>query len=118
MINNYDLFNPRPYGYYHQITSNDGKIKLHELDREFLFIFAISTLARYKVNTWNKMLSGKESDVIIKISEYLQTIQSIFPNFVLNSLLNKFHIFVPIGFMGKDTINRIINEHFKSAGMF
>jgi len=113
MINYYDLFNPKLYGYGILINSNQGKVKLHELDREFLFIFAISTLARYKVNTWSTILSGKESDIVIKINEYLQTVQSIFPNLILNNLLNDTHIFVPIGFMGKDKVAKIINDRFK-----
>jgi hypothetical protein len=120
MINYYDLFNPKTYGYGISINSKQGKVKLHELDREFIFIFAISTLARYKVNTWSTILSGKDSDMVIKISEYLQTIQSIFPNLILNNLLNYTLIFVPIGFMGKDKVSKIIyddqSKHIGSYG--
>ena len=115
LISYSDLFSYGKHGGYNiEITNSDGKkIKLGELDREFLFIFAISTLSRYHVNAWSKILSGKDSDTIIKITEYLQTTQSIFPNMVLNELLNSNHIFVPIGFMGKDTVNSIFDEKLR-----
>jgi hypothetical protein len=62
--------------------SSNSIVDLHELDREFLFMFAISTLARYKVDEWSTMLDGKESDLILRIQEYIQTILSSFPNIV------------------------------------
>lgn len=110
--------NQKLYGSRISVDSKQGKVNIHELDREFIFIFAISILARYKVNKWSTILSGKDSDMVIKISEYLQTVQSIFPNLVLNNLLNQTHIFVPIGFMGKDKVDGIINEKFKHFGSY
>ena len=62
---------------------------LHELDREFLFIFGISILSRYKVSEWNEILSGKYSDKVIKFQRYLQTTQLLFPNLIINHLLDK-----------------------------
>jgi hypothetical protein len=120
LISFFDLFTYRRYGNNIEIASNDKTIRLHELDREFLFTFAISTLSRYNVNIWSNILAGKDSDLIIKITEYLQTTQSMFPNLILNKLLNSNHIFVPIGFMGKDTINKIVEERERRglAGMY
>jgi hypothetical protein len=69
-------------------TSGDT-ITIHELDREFLFIYGISTLARYKVNDWSELLSGKYDDQIIKIQRYLQATQILFPNLIINYLLDK-----------------------------
>jgi len=69
-------------------TSQDT-FTLHELDREFLFIFGISILARYKVNEWNELLSGKYSDHVIKIQRYLQASQLLFPNLVINYMFDK-----------------------------
>lgn len=69
-------------------TSQDI-ITLHELDREFLFIYCISTLARYKVNDWSELLSGKYNDQVIKIQRYLQTTQLLFPNLIINYLFDK-----------------------------
>jgi hypothetical protein len=68
---------------------SQNTITLHELDREFLFIFGISVLARYEVNEWNEILSGKYSDKVIKIQRYLQTVQLLFPNLIVNYLLDK-----------------------------
>lgn len=61
-------------------------IVLEELDREFLFIFGLSTLARYRVNEWNETIAGKTSETILRIQEYLDSIQSFFPNLILNIL--------------------------------
>jgi hypothetical protein len=68
---------------------SQNTMTLHELDREFLFIFGVSILARYKVNEWNELLSGKYSDKVIRIQRYLQTTQLLFPNLVINNLLDK-----------------------------
>jgi hypothetical protein len=69
-------------------TSQDI-IALHELDREFLFTYGISTMARYRVNEWSELLSGKYGDQVIKIQRYLQTIQLLFPSLIINYLLDK-----------------------------
>jgi hypothetical protein len=45
-------------------TSN--QITVSELDREFIFLYAIATLARYRVNEWTAIISGKDNDLILK----------------------------------------------------
>jgi hypothetical protein len=57
-----------------------------ELDREFMFIFALSTLARYRVNEWDEIISGKRSNLIAKVRRYLGSLQLLFPNLILNEL--------------------------------
>ena len=69
------------------------EVPLHELDREFIFIFALSTLARYRVNEWVEIISGKKSDLILRIRRYLQAVELLFPNLVLNELYEKVLLF-------------------------
>ena len=47
--------------------NSNNKIAVNELDREFIFLFAIATLARYRVNEWTSIMSGEDSDLISKI---------------------------------------------------
>ena len=70
-----------------QKTGN--QIIIEELDREFIFVFALSALSRYRVNDWDKIISGKSSNLISKIRRYLQTVQLLFPNFILNELYGR-----------------------------
>lgn len=72
---------------------NKKEVALHELDREFIFIFALSTLARYRVNEWIEIISGKKSDLILRIRRYLQTVEVLFPNLILNELYEKVLLF-------------------------
>lgn len=69
------------------------EVSIHELDREFIFLFGISTLARYRVNEWNDILSGRNNDLILKIQRYLQSVQLSFPNLILNILYDKIFLF-------------------------
>lgn len=69
------------------------EVSIHELDREFIFLFGISTLARYRVNEWNDILSGRNNDLILKIQRYLQSVQLSFPNIILNILYDKIFLF-------------------------
>jgi hypothetical protein len=69
------------------------EVSMHEMDREFIFVFALSTLARYRVNEWIEIISGKRSDLIIKIRRYLQAVELLFPNLVLNELHEKVLLF-------------------------
>lgn len=62
------------------------EVPLHELDRAFLLVYGLSTLARYKVNQWNETIAGKKNDLIRKIDRYMSSIQILFPNMVLNQL--------------------------------
>lgn len=75
-----------PANYQIRNLNNNEKVGITELDREFLFMFALSSLARYRVNEWNEIVRGKENQLIIRIQRYLQSIQMIFPNLVLNLL--------------------------------
>jgi hypothetical protein len=68
-------------------------VQLLELDREFIFIFALSTLARYRVNDWIEIISGRKSDLILKIRRYLQAVELLFPNLVLNELFEGVYLF-------------------------
>jgi hypothetical protein len=84
---------------------NRKEVALHELDREFIFIFALSTLARYRVNEWVEIISGKDSDLILKIRRYLQAVELLFPNLVLNELYEKVLLFYePARIGGPDDI--------------
>jgi hypothetical protein len=87
---------------------NKKKVALHELDREFIFIFALSTLARYRVNEWIEIISGKKSDLILKIRRYLQAVEVLFPNLILNELYEKILLFYePARTGGPDDILRL-----------
>jgi hypothetical protein len=79
-----------------------SEIKIDELDREFIFIFALSTLARYRVNDWAEIISGKRSNLIVKIRRYLQSVELLFPNLVLNELHEKILMFYEPARMGGD----------------
>jgi hypothetical protein len=79
-------------------------VSIHELDREFIFVFALSTLARYRVNEWIETISGKRNDLIIKIRRYLQAVELLFPNLVLNELHEKVLLFFEPPIVGGDVV--------------
>lgn len=85
-------------------------VNIHELDREFLFIYIISTLARYRVNEWNNILTAKDSDDVFKIQNYLNSIQLIFPNLILNYLFDTKFTFVPLSYFDRNDIEKIFDE--------
>jgi len=60
------------------------EVIIHELDREFLFTFALSSLSRYKVNEWNYFIVGSKTDLIIDIQRYMKSIEVFFPTLVLS----------------------------------
>ena len=64
-------------------------IDIYELEREFLFSFVLSVLARYQISKWMDILSAKKDKSIIKIRRYYESIQLLFPNLILNELYNK-----------------------------
>lgn len=78
-----------------------GEVEISEIDREFLFLYSLSSLARYNVNEWSDIIEGKNDDLIIDIRRYLHSIQTTYPNWLLNFLhfkrLNFFSI-ARIGF--------------------
>lgn len=51
-----------------ETTQSD--VKMGEPDREFLFIFALSILARYHVHEWSDIIEGKNDTRILKIRRY------------------------------------------------
>jgi hypothetical protein len=76
------------------------EITLHELDRQFLFVYGLSVLSRYRVNEWNELLAGKYSKLVIDIKRYLQSIQLFFPNLLLNSIYEKIFLFYSFARVG------------------
>jgi YaaC-like Protein len=70
---------------YERNSENDQYLE-HELTREIMFTYAMSMLARYKVQNWNRLVEGRKEDVIWKISEYLTSTQTLFPNLIYNQL--------------------------------
>lgn len=81
-------------------TVNSQKIiSLNELEREFIFSFALSVLSRYKISKWIEMLSSKRDKSITKIRRYFESIQLLFPNLILNELYDKtLNFYYPISF--------------------
>jgi hypothetical protein len=64
-------------------------VTLHELDREFLFIFGLASLSRYNILRWNELLEGKQSNLIITIQRYLKSMVTFFPLIIASYLHNK-----------------------------
>jgi hypothetical protein len=88
---------------------NNDLIHIEELDREFIFVYVLSILARYNVNEWSNLLMGKEvlfSNEIKTINfiwSYLNTVENIFPNLVLNEIYGKsIAFFTPAPLMEKE----------------
>jgi hypothetical protein len=95
--------------YYHNIKNTNGEnVSLTELDREFMFIFSISVLARYNILKWVKILDGTkldnlDVDIGIFIRRYVTTIKFIFPILILNELRRKSCFFYePARFMADE----------------
>lgn len=66
---------------------------VHELTREYLFLYAMSFLARYKVNEWTRLMSG--SSIAWDIQNYLSVTQVFFPNLIFNQLHGDQYYFYP-----------------------
>lgn len=81
----------------HELKSGNGQYQEHELAREFMFTYAMSMLARYKVQYWNELIEGKKEDVIWLINEYLTSTQTLFPNLIYNQLRYHQSYFYPVG---------------------
>ena len=89
-------------------TINKNAIEIEELDREFIFIYVLSILARYNVKEWSNLLLGKEvffSNEIKTINflwSYLNTVENTFPNLILNEIYGKsISFFTPAMIMEK-----------------
>jgi hypothetical protein len=81
--------------YLHEKRYNNVKFLEHELTREYIFSYAMSMLARYRVQTWGKIIEG-ESELILNIQEYMTSTQSLFPNLILNQLNGREDYFYPL----------------------
>jgi hypothetical protein len=103
-INEHDLFEEMRSGTFgsipvHEETTNSD-VTMPEPDREFLFIFALSSLARYHVNEWSDIIEGANDARILKIRRYIQSIQAFFPNWLLNALHTKKMFFYSVARLG------------------
>lgn len=76
----------------HEETTRNP-VLMGEPDREFLFIYALSILARYRVNDWSDVIEVKNDTRILRIRRYTQSIQMYFPNWILDALSWKRHLF-------------------------
>jgi YaaC-like Protein len=74
-------------------SSNTQHYVEHELTRQIIFVYAMSMLARYRVQTWHELIEAKKSDIIWTIQEYLTCTQSLFPNLIFNQLRGKQYYF-------------------------
>jgi hypothetical protein len=74
-------------------TSDPQPYVEHELTRQIIFVYAMSMLARYRVQIWHELIEAKKSDIIWTIQEYLTCTQSLFPNLILNQLRGKQYYF-------------------------
>lgn len=68
-------------------------ISIQEIEREFMFSFILSVLARYQITKWMDILSGGEDKIILKIRRYCESIQLLFRNLILNELYDKIFSF-------------------------
>jgi len=105
----------RNYHVYIKEDASKNNIEIHELDREFLFTYIVSTLARYRVNQWNEIMRAKETDIILRVQDYLNTIQLIFPNLILNYLFDKKFVFVPFSYFEEKDVERIFDDKMKRS---
>jgi YaaC-like protein len=76
--------------------SKNTKLLEHELTREYIFIYAMSMLARYRIENWATFIEGRYSDIIWNIQQYMTATQSIFPNLILNQLSGEQNYFYPL----------------------
>ena len=84
-------------------TIDNDQISLTELDRDLIFLYGLSILARYNVQGWAKILSGVENPIStnIKIINHLRfftrAVELVFPNLILNEIyLKKISIYSPM----------------------
>lgn len=84
-------------------TTDGNQILLTELDRELLFLYGLSILARYNVQGWARILSGVENPISdnVKVINHLRTftraVELVFPNLILNEIyLTKISIYSPM----------------------
>jgi hypothetical protein len=80
--------------------NSNTKVKVNEFDREFMFMYSLSDLARYRVIEWSDIIEGAIHDQINFIRTYLKAIQTAFANWVLNLVTSKRQLFYTMGRMG------------------
>lgn len=92
-INRIELENLSQREFTHLVTSVDDKqISLTEVDREFIFLYGLSILARYDVRGWSKVLSGEQNPisdnikVINHMRSYTNAIETLFPKLILDEI--------------------------------
>ena len=90
------ILNMRNCNIVYSNEKNKTKYLKHELTREIIFTYAIGMLARYRVEKWSTLIEGKQSGIIWNIQEYLASVQSLFPNLILNQLDGQQYYFYPL----------------------
>ena len=76
------------------------EVEIHEMEREFLIAFILSSLARYKIDMWQSILDAKKDDRITGIRRHLNLIQLFFPNWILTMLHRRIIYFARINKWG------------------
>ncbi len=112
-INQLELDTQAYYEFTHQVKTvnndNTEMISLTELDREFIFLYGLSILARYNVKDWSRILSGIDNPlsnnikVINHLRTYLRTVGLLYPNLILSEIyLMKLSIYFPMKLMSTE----------------
>lgn len=98
-------------------SSTNNSIQVSELDREYIFVYVLSILARYNISEWSNLLSGNEIlfskniKVINYMRNYINTVEVSFPNLILNEIYEKnISFFYPAMLMANE-----INEYDDKA---
>jgi len=58
-------------------------VEITEFDREFILMFSLSTLARYRANEWQDIIQGQNSEIINLINQSIHGSSILFPNFIV-----------------------------------
>jgi hypothetical protein len=82
--------------YLNERRSKDDRYLEHELTREIIFCYAMSMLARYRVELWGTLIEAEHSSLIWNIQDYLTSTQTLFPNLVFNQLHGRQYYFYPV----------------------
>jgi hypothetical protein len=82
--------------YLNERKSKKSKYLEHELTREIIFSYAMSMLARYRVELWGTLIEAKHSSIIWNIQEYITSTQTLFPNLIFNQLHGQQLYFYPL----------------------
>jgi hypothetical protein len=69
--------------------NSKSEVVIHELDREFLFVFALSSISRYRIVEWTNLIKGIKSDLIVRIQRYMHSIQVFYPLLVSSYIYGK-----------------------------